>query len=82
MHGRYAEKQATRLLPRTTIICAAVRVASYSQCANSAWDSGSTLMKLQVAAALVAATVLGFGTTSANAINKPASLPQVTKQVQ
>jgi hypothetical protein len=40
------------------------------------------MMKLQIAAGLVVATFIGLGTTSANAVNKPVSLPQVTSQVQ
>jgi hypothetical protein len=39
-------------------------------------------MKLQIAAGFVAAALFGIGATSANAVNKPVSLPVTTLQVQ
>jgi hypothetical protein len=39
-------------------------------------------MKLQIAAGLLVAALLGFGATSANAINAPVRLPEVESAVQ
>jgi hypothetical protein len=39
-------------------------------------------MKLQIAAGLVAFTFVGFGTSSANAVNKPVSLPHATSAIE
>jgi hypothetical protein len=40
------------------------------------------MMKLQIAAGLVVAAVVGLNTTTANAVNKPTSLLQITSPVQ